>query len=175
MRCSPIIYHWDEQGTCSRKERDLLMWRASRAMEPCAPVLELRSEPARSTIFSLALYELPSAVPELLVSFWQPEMARHLCLDRMSDCVNLCLSCKDMRPASAVNRFMAFWEHRWQAAMLLLGNTPACIVSHQSVKMVWERDDLAFSACPATALLLWPCIAITSCSFSNHLEAAARA
>ena len=48
-------------STCSRKVRDLLMCLASRAVAPLAPVLAKRSEPARSTMFSLDLYASPSA------------------------------------------------------------------------------------------------------------------
>ena len=54
--------------TCSRKDRDLLMYVASLAMAPSAPVLADRSDPARSTIFSLEWRVLPSAVEVLLHS-----------------------------------------------------------------------------------------------------------
>ena len=48
--------------TCSRKDRDLFMYVASLAMAPSAPVLAERSDPARSTMFSLEWRVLPSAV-----------------------------------------------------------------------------------------------------------------
>ena len=47
--------------TCSRKDRDLLMYVASLAMAPSAPVLAERSDPAKSTMFSFECHVLPSA------------------------------------------------------------------------------------------------------------------
>ena len=47
--------------TCSRNERDLLMYVASLATAPSVPVLAERSEPARSTMFSFEWQVFPSA------------------------------------------------------------------------------------------------------------------
>ena len=54
--------------TCSKKDRDLLMNKASLAMAPTVPVFELRSEPARSTMFSLLRNVCPSASPSHTVA-----------------------------------------------------------------------------------------------------------
>ena len=43
-----------------RQLSDLLMYVASFAMDPAAPVLRARSEPAKSTIFSFDFWVLPS-------------------------------------------------------------------------------------------------------------------
>ena len=107
MACSVHQAAW-LHPTCSRNERDLLMYVASLATVPSVPVLAERSEPARSTMFSFEWQVFPSACqahPDTVEAAFLPATLPSLSL--AGDLIKMCSTLSRTGSKSCVRKIGA--------------------------------------------------------------------